>query len=37
VARAIAVKIASEDAEKISVVNRTVEKSVELAEVVNEI
>jgi len=36
VARAIAVKIASEDAEKISVVNRTVEKSVELAEVVNE-
>jgi len=36
VARAIAVKIASEDAEKISVVNRTGEKSVELAEVVNE-
>lgn len=36
VARAIAVKIASDDAEKISLVNRTTEKSIELADVVNE-
>lgn len=35
-ARPIAVKIALEGAEKISVVNRTTQKSVELAEVVNE-
>lgn len=36
VARPIAVKIAMEGAEKISIVNRTTERSVELAEVVNE-
>ncbi|HOM03070.1 MAG TPA: shikimate dehydrogenase [Acetivibrio sp.] len=36
VARAIAVKIAGEDAEKISLVNRTAEKAIELADVVNE-
>ncbi|AEV68007.1 shikimate dehydrogenase [Acetivibrio clariflavus] len=35
-ARPIAVKIALEGAEKISLVNRTTQKSVELAEVVNE-
>lgn len=35
-ARPIAVKIAMEGAEKISIVNRTTQKSVELAEVVNE-
>jgi len=35
-ARPIAVKIAMEGAEKISLVNRTTQKSVELAEVVNE-
>ncbi|HHX17970.1 MAG TPA: shikimate dehydrogenase [Clostridium sp.] len=36
VARPIAVKIASEGAEKISIVNRTKEKAIELAETVNE-
>ena len=36
VARPIAVKIAMDGAEKISIVNRTTERSVELAEVVNE-
>ena len=36
VARAIAVKIAMEDAEKISIVNRSKEKSIELSEIVNE-
>ncbi|NLL04539.1 MAG: shikimate dehydrogenase [Clostridiaceae bacterium] len=36
VARPIAVKIAMDGAEKISIVNRTTQKSVELAEVVNE-
>lgn len=36
VARPIAVKIASEGAEKISLVNRTKEKAIELAEAVNE-
>lgn len=36
VARPIAVKIASEGAEKISLVNRTKEKAIELAETVNE-
>lgn len=35
-ARPIAVKIAMDGAEKISIVNRTTQKSVELAEVVNE-
>lgn len=36
VARSIAVKLATEGVEKISLVNRTTEKSIELAEVVNE-
>ncbi|OPZ87417.1 MAG: Shikimate dehydrogenase [Firmicutes bacterium ADurb.Bin419] len=36
VARPIAVKIAMDGAEKISIVNRTTQKSVELAEVINE-
>ncbi|MDQ2086814.1 shikimate dehydrogenase [Herbivorax sp. ANBcel31] len=36
VARPVAVKIASEGAEKISIVNRTKEKAIDLAEVVNE-
>lgn len=36
VARPVAVKIASEGAEKISIVNRTKEKAIELAETVNE-
>ncbi|MFZ5989577.1 MAG: shikimate dehydrogenase [Bacillota bacterium] len=36
VARSIAVKVAAEGVEKISLVNRTTERSIELAEVVNE-